>query len=102
MDSKYVKVDLLNIGLFRKATPDDIKEDNIVFLIGDGDEMYKKTIEKVYRPDDDWKAFCAEDGCIYGLYDLWVLKSGMELEKRVQKLEGIIEEIISSLMSYNG
>jgi hypothetical protein len=97
MDAKYVKVDLLSIGLFRKATPEDITEGNIVFLIGDGDEMHKKTIEEVYRPDDDWKAFCAEDGCRYGLYDLWVLKSGVELEKRVQKLEGIIEQIRGSL-----
>ena len=95
MDSKYVKVDLLSIGLFRKATPDDIVKGNIVFVIGD--EMHRKTIEEVYRPDDDWKAFCAEDGCRYGLYDLWVLKSGMELEKRVQKLEGIIEQISGSL-----
>jgi len=97
MDSKYVKVDLLSIGLFRKATPEDIIEGNIVFLIGDGNEMYKKTIEEVYRPDDNWKAFCAEDGCRYGLYDLWVLKSGVELEKRVQKLESIIKQISGSL-----
>lgn len=97
MDSKYVKVDLLSIGLFRKATPDDIVEGNIVFLIGDGDEMHKKTIEEVYRPNDDWKAFCAEDGCRYGLYNLWVLKSGVELEKKVQKLESIIEQIRYSL-----
>lgn len=97
MGSKYVKVDLLSIGLFRKATPDDIVEGNIAFLIGDGNEMHRMTIDEVYRPDDDFKAFCADDGCRYGLYDLWVLKSGVELEKRVQKLEEIIEQISSSL-----
>ena len=93
MEAKYVKVDLLSIGLFRKATSADITEGNIVFLIGDREEMSRMTIDEVLHPDDEWKAFCADDGCRYGLYDLWVLKSGVELEKRIQKLEGIIEQV---------
>lgn len=93
MKTKYVKVDLLSIGLFRKATSADITEGNIVFLIGDGNEMHRMTIDEVLHPNDDFKAFCADDGCRYGLHDLWVLKSGVELEKRMQKLEGIIEQV---------
>jgi len=70
----YVKFDLKEIGLFREATPTDIIEGNTVFLVGDGNVMHKFTIDEVLRPSDPWKAFCADDGCRYGLEDLYVLK----------------------------
>lgn len=94
--SLKVKIDLEEIGLFRKAEPSDIIESNIVYLIGDNGEMYKKTIIEVYNPNHDWKAFCANDGCRYGLYDLYVLKDGNNLQKRID----ILENTVSSIRGY--
>jgi len=71
---RQIKFDLENLGLFREAKPSDIIEGNTVFLIGDGDEMHRKTIEEVLSPKDPWKGFCAEDGCRYGLDDLYILE----------------------------
>jgi len=68
-------VDLDEIGLFRPATPEDIFVGNIVYLIGDGEEMYRKEVQEVLSPSDPWKAFCADDGCRYGLDDLFVICS---------------------------
>ena len=73
-----VKFDIDQIGLFRPATERDIFVDNVVYLIGDDNIMYRKVIEEVLRPSDPWKAFCAEDGCRYGLEDLYVLKTKRE------------------------
>lgn len=95
--SRQINFDLEKIGLFRKAEPSDITEGNIVYLIGDGDEMHKMTIDEVYSPNDEWKAFCADDGCRYGLRDLWVLKTGNDLQKRIDILENAVSSIRSSL-----
>ena len=73
-----VAVDLEAIGLFRPATELDIVVGNIVYLIGDDDVLYRKEIEEVLSPGDPWKAFCAEDGCRYGLDDLYVVKKKKE------------------------
>lgn len=69
-----VKFDIEEIGLFRPAKSQDIVVGKVVYLVGDGDIMYRKVIEEVLCPDDIWKAFCADDGCRYGLEDLYVLK----------------------------
>ena len=90
---KNVTVDLETIGLFRMATATDITEGNIVYLVGDGDVLYPKTVAEVLYPDDDWKAFCAEDGCRYGLYDLWVLKTGTELIQQIRDAQNVIATI---------
>lgn len=68
-----VKIDLDEIGLFRPATELDIVVGKVVYLIGDDDYLYRKVIEEVLDPDDPWKAFSADDGCRYGLEDLYVL-----------------------------
>jgi len=57
---------------FRKATPEDITVGNTVYLLGDENEIYTQTIEEVLRPDDQWKAYVADDGCRYGLDGLYV------------------------------
>lgn len=95
--SRKINFDLEKIGLFREAEPSDIIEGNIVYLIGDGDEMHKVTIVEVLRPNDKWKAFCASDGCRYGLDDLWVLKTGTDLQKRIDILENATDSINSIL-----
>ena len=95
--NRQINFNLEKIGLFRKATSKDIIENNIVYLIGDGDEMHKMTIEKVLYPDDDFRAFSATDGCRYGLIDLWVLKTNNDLQKRIDILENTINSIRDSL-----
>ena len=62
----------VNKRTFRKAKPEDIIEGNTVYLLGDDNEIYTITIEEVLRPDDQWKAFCGDDGCRYGLDGLYV------------------------------
>jgi len=51
----------------RKATKYDVRVGNIFYYF-DGDEgKHWHEIIEVYRPDDDFKAYCGEDGCRYGL-----------------------------------
>lgn len=95
--NRKINFNLEKIGLFRKATSKDIVEGNIVYKIGDGDEMHKMTIDEVLRPDDNWKAFDADDGCRYGLHDLWILKTSNELQQRIDILENVIHSIRSSV-----
>ena len=90
---KYVKVDINEIGLFRSAEPKDLTTGNIVFLIGDGDELFKIKVANVFRSNDLFKAFVAEDGCRYGLHNLYVLKSGAEMQTRNEELESKLRKI---------
>lgn len=69
-----IKFDIDEIGLFRQATELDIVVGKVVYIIGDDNIMYRKVIEEVLTPSDPWKAFSADDGCRYGLDDLYVLK----------------------------
>jgi len=89
------------IGIFRKANPTDIVEGATVFLIGDGSEMHRKTIDEVMKPDDQWKAFCADDGCRYGLNNLYVLKSNSDLYARINYLENIVKTVVSVTENYS-
>jgi len=45
----------------------DVTVGRTVWILADGGYMVKKTIEQVLCPSDPWKAFCADDGCRYGL-----------------------------------
>lgn len=51
----------------RQAEPKDIISGATVYILGDDNELHKMAIEDVLRPSDPWKAFCADDGCRYGL-----------------------------------
>jgi hypothetical protein len=57
---------------FRKAKPKDIFVGNEVYLLGDYQEIYTKVIDEVLMPNDLYKAFVADDGCRYGLENLYV------------------------------
>ena len=54
-----------------KAEAKDIVEGNIIWYPEwhEDDEDYRlwNVVEEVLRPSDDWKAYCAQDGCRYGL-----------------------------------
>jgi len=52
---------------FVQANPTDIFQGNIVYIDSDSGDLIRMTIEEVLRPSDQWKAFCADDGCRYGL-----------------------------------
>jgi len=90
---KIVKIQIDELGVFRKATPKDIFEGNIVYLVGDGSNLHKQVIEEVINPEDDFKAYVADDGCRYGLHDLWILKSSSELHSEIQKLKTALKDI---------
>lgn len=58
---------------YRKAEPEDIIEDAVVFIKVDG-IYYTKQIDDVINPRSPYKAFHANDGCRYGLDSLFVLE----------------------------
>lgn len=58
----------------RRVEPKDIVEGNEVILVGDYNQLFVLKIEEVLFPNDRWKAFCADDGCRYGLEDTWVIE----------------------------
>ncbi len=87
-----VKVNMDEIGIFRQAKSKDVFEGNIVFLVGDGPELYRLTVEEVLRPNDPHKAFVF-DGCRYGLDGLYVLLSGSELQSEVDELRNKLASI---------
>lgn len=89
---KEVKVNMATIGIFRKATSKDVFEGNTVFLVGDGPELYRMTVEEVLSPTDEYKAFMF-DGCRYGLDGLYVLLSSSELQSEVQRLRNKLNAI---------
>ena len=82
-----VTFDLDQIGLFKPATELDISVGNVVYLIGDGNIMWRKVIDEVLRPSDPYKAFCATDGCRYGLEDLYVLSPINNKDKKIKKFK---------------
>jgi len=50
-----------------KAQAKDIVEGGVIWYPEcDGDRVWN-IVEEVLRPDDNWKAYCAQDGCRYGL-----------------------------------
>lgn len=61
------------MSMFRPMVSDDIEVNQIVF----GHNRwgwYCHTIQEVYNKNDDWKAYCADDGCRYGLYEAYIFK----------------------------
>ena len=58
----------------RSATSDDIKINNVIWYPNGGDDWtpFWKIVEEVLYPSDPWKAYCAEDGCRYGLCGAYV------------------------------
>jgi hypothetical protein len=50
----------------RPAKASDIVEGAVLWYPA-LDECKWAAVEEVYRPSDPWKAYCAHDGCRYGL-----------------------------------
>jgi hypothetical protein len=71
-DKILLDLHIVSKRTFRKAKPNDIVVGNTVYLLGDGNEIHTQTIDKVLRPDDNYKAYVADDGCRYGLDGLYV------------------------------
>lgn len=61
------------LDFLRPMTSDDVKVGTFVFGRG-YDEWYCHMVEEIMSPEDDWKAYCADDGCISGLHESYVLK----------------------------
>ena len=58
--------------IFRQSEPKDIVIDTIVYVENDDGDFIKMKIKEVLRPNDSWKAFCADDGCRYGLEGCYI------------------------------
>ncbi len=76
LDDERESVEMPAAADLRPATPRDIKEGSIIYYPAKpGRDAYWKLIDEVLRPDDDFKAYCADDGCRYGLDGAYVRKS---------------------------
>lgn len=62
------------MSVYRQAEPQDIVAGAIVHILGDDGDLHAKMIEEVLRPEDQWKAFSANDGCRYGLDGCFIEK----------------------------
>lgn len=58
----------------RNAEPADIVKGRIIFYLRDSEPDYWQVVSEVRNPDDDFKAYMAEDGCRYGLANAYVEK----------------------------
>ena len=56
----------------RPATSKDIIEGAIIWYKHGDNGHFWQIVENVLRPSDPYKAYCAEDGCRYGLDDAWI------------------------------
>jgi hypothetical protein len=63
------------------AVASDLIEGNVIFGYGD-DGLYCHTIEEVNYPNDDFKAYVADDGCRYGLLNRFKLKEELKNGKK--------------------
>ena len=64
---------------YREATAEDIVNGNTVYVLGDDLALHKKVIDEVLKPNDQWKAFYADDGCRYGLDGLYIKEGDNKL-----------------------
>jgi hypothetical protein len=62
------------ISQLRPARAEDIKPGSVLYYRVDEaePEHYWKLVVEVLHPDDDFKAYFADDGCRYGLHRAWV------------------------------
>jgi hypothetical protein len=70
------KLDIPYFAVLRPMTSSDVVVGQMVFLVCDMDNglnIHVKIIHEVLHPDDPWKAYCANDGCRYGLEDAYVI-----------------------------
>jgi len=58
----------------RPMMPEDVKVGQIYWgHVDDPEECYWNEIAEIIgRPDDEFKAWCAADGCRYGIWEKWV------------------------------
>jgi hypothetical protein len=60
------EIDVFSDLGFRPLVPSDIVQGATVFVFTDDYTLKEMKIDEVLRPDDQYKAFCADDGCRYG------------------------------------
>jgi len=56
----------------RKATAQDVVVGNVFYYLDGSQDEYWKIVREVRYPDDDFKAYLADDGCRYGLHNAYV------------------------------
>ncbi len=79
----------------RPATAEDIKVGARIWYDGsDGldspsEPYYCRVVEEVLHPNDPWKAYCADDGCRYGL-DGAMVEMGAEADASKNAVKDLI------------
>jgi hypothetical protein len=58
--------------VLRPARPDDISKGAAIWYRNEEYGWYWNIVAEPLFYGDDWKAYVADDGCLYGLHDAWV------------------------------
>ncbi len=72
INSLYESVTIPDVADLRRATAKDVVVGNVFYYHPSTKHAFWQIIRDVRWPDDDFKAYVAEDGCRYGLDDAWV------------------------------
>lgn len=65
---RYVALDTAEpVGKLRPATAADIRVGALIWYVDEEGPRHWQIVGDVLYPSDPWKAYCALDGCRYGL-----------------------------------
>lgn len=69
------KAGIPDFAMLTPLTPNDVRVGQLIFLVDNTDDgkIHVRTISEVLRPHDEWKAYCANDGCRYGLDGVYII-----------------------------
>lgn len=80
---------------FRQANSNDFVLGKMVYIEGDNGDLHKKKIIEILRPQDPWKAFCADDGCRYGWDGCFIedeIQPSVEADTKIRATCAILDE----------
>lgn len=72
IDRARTRVKIPPRSKLRPATPRDFREGAVIYHSAGGNSLYWHVIDEVKYPNDDFKAYTADDGCRYGLSGAYV------------------------------
>ena len=72
IDKAHEQVTIPPVEKLRRANSSDVVQGAVFYYGINEPEPYWQIVDRVQYPDDDFKAYVAEDGCRYGLHEAWV------------------------------
>lgn len=72
IDKAHEQVEIPPVEKLRRATSSDVVVGAVFYYRVNEHDPYWQIVDRVQYPDDDFKAYVAEDRCRYGLHEAWV------------------------------